>query len=72
MTAAAEYSSTIVHAAAVCANELGVPDVIDDAHISRTRASMMAQAGRRGSCAGLLVRRWATGSVLGCHHTRLT
>ena len=39
---AAEYSSTIAHATAISANELGVPDVIDDVHISRTRASMMA------------------------------
>ena len=42
MTAAAEHSDTIPHAAAVSADELDVPDVIDDAHISRTRASMMA------------------------------
>ena len=42
MTAAAEYSSTIAHATAISANELDVPDVIDDAQISRTRASMMA------------------------------
>ena len=42
MTAAAEYSGTIAYAAVISANELGVPDVIDDAQISRTRASMMA------------------------------
>ena len=42
MTAAAEHSDTIPHAAAVSADELDVPDVIDDAQISRTRASMMA------------------------------
>jgi hypothetical protein len=42
MTAAAEHSDTIPHAAAVSADELDVPDVIDDAHISRTRTSMMA------------------------------
>ena len=42
MTAAAEHSGTIPHAAAVSADELDVPNVIDDAHISRTRTSMMA------------------------------
>ena len=40
--AAAEHSSTTLHSAAVSAHELDVPDVIDDDHISRTRASMMA------------------------------
>ena len=40
--AAAGHSGTIPRAAAVSADELDVPDVIDDAHISRTRASMMA------------------------------
>ena len=39
----AEHSeNTIPHAAAVSADELDVPDVIDDAHISRTRTSMIA------------------------------